>query len=87
MWWHRMPGVGFGWLGGLGMLFGNLLFLGLLVLVVVWLARSLGQGPRQTGQQDLISGRPTPLDIVRERYARGEITREEFERLREDLQG
>lgn len=28
---------------------------------------------------------PPPLDIAEERYARGEISREEFERLKEDL--
>ena len=27
----------------------------------------------------------TPLDIAEERYARGEISREEFERLKRDL--
>ncbi|HUF53233.1 MAG TPA: SHOCT domain-containing protein [Dehalococcoidia bacterium] len=26
-----------------------------------------------------------PIDIARRRYARGEITREEFERIRQDL--
>lgn len=28
-----------------------------------------------------------PLDIVRERYARGEISRGEYERMRDDLTG
>ncbi|MGQ9555334.1 MAG: SHOCT domain-containing protein [Anaerolineae bacterium] len=27
------------------------------------------------------------MDIVRERYARGEITRDEFEQIRKDLEG
>ncbi len=29
----------------------------------------------------------TPLDIARARYARGEITREQLEQLRQDLEG
>lgn len=29
----------------------------------------------------------SPLDIVNQRYARGELSREEFERLKQDLAG
>ena len=29
---------------------------------------------------------PTPLDILRTRYARGEITRQDFESMRRDLE-
>lgn len=32
-----------------------------------------------------IEGRKAPIDIINERYARGEIDREEYERLRRDL--
>ena len=31
--------------------------------------------------------RETPLEILQRRYAMGEITKEEFERIRNDLQG
>jgi putative membrane protein len=52
------------------------LFWGLIIGAVAWLlSRSSGGGER----------RPSPLDIARERYARGELTREEFEHIREDL--
>jgi putative membrane protein len=33
----------------------------------------------------LLSGSPRPLDSAKERYARGEITREQYEQLRKDL--
>jgi putative membrane protein len=35
--------------------------------------------PEQTG--------PTPSEILKARYAKGEISREEYDRMRQDLQG
>ena len=29
----------------------------------------------------------TPLDIIKERYARGEITKDEYDRMKRDLSG
>jgi putative membrane protein len=71
------------------------LVIGLLVLVllllvivggiaaVVWFMRqgSQGAGPRSTSPQR----EDEALAILRQRYARGEIDREEFERMREEL--
>ncbi len=76
--WHYSDGMGW-W-----MLFGGLMWLAFLVLIVgaiVYLLRNgsaLRGGRRPSGDD--------PVDIVRQRYARGEITREEFEQLRKDLQ-
>jgi putative membrane protein len=64
------------WGSALFMGFGALVVAGL-VLIVVWAAR---QGER--GEQD--RGR-SPLDIAKERYARGELTREQYEQIRRDL--
>lgn len=74
--------MGYGWGGGLlGMLL-MLLFLALIVGGVVLVVRSLvGQGPGDGG-----AGRgDSALDIVRRRYASGEISKEEFERMKADL--
>jgi putative membrane protein len=50
-------------------------FLLLLVLGVKWLVRQGRDG----------GSRRTPLDIAKERYAKGEITREEFEEMKRHL--
>jgi putative membrane protein len=73
--------MGFGIL--LMLLFWALVILGI-VAVVRWLS-SESQGRRERA-----AGAPpraqTPLEIVRERYARGEIDRDEYEQKRRDLQ-
>jgi hypothetical protein len=42
-------------------------------------------GDRERGGDRRRLEGPSPLDIARERYARGEITREQFEQFRHDL--
>ena len=79
MWW------GGGWYA---MIFGPLfmiLFLAVLIVVAVVLVRGLGgpwSGP-VSPHHPLVSR--TPLDILRERFARGEIDKEEFEERRRVL--
>ncbi len=84
-----MPGGGMlGWgLGGLGMAAGGvfmLLFWALVVVGVALAVRWLWQRGRPARSD---RGRDTALDILRERYARGEIGREEFEAKKQDLAG
>jgi len=38
-----------------------------------------------TGQTDDVSRHETPLEILKQRYARGEITKDEFEQMRQSL--
>ncbi|MHB0869068.1 MAG: SHOCT domain-containing protein [Chloroflexota bacterium] len=50
-------------------------------MLLIWLfrqAQPTGAGPGPTTSR--------PLDILRERYARGEITREQYEEMRRDLE-
>jgi putative membrane protein len=75
-WGHGWNGMGWG--GALLMLlFWVLLVAGVIVLLRRLRARDLGP--------DNEVPQKTALDILEERYARGEIDREEFEQKRRDL--
>lgn len=74
MWEYMNGGMGFGM--GLGML----LIWGVLIALIVVLVRA-AMGSTNTNRQAR-----TALDILEERYARGEIGREEFEQKKRDLQ-
>ena len=71
------PYEGMGW----WMVFGGLWFVvfwGGLIALIVW-------GITRFTRRGYNAPRRDPLDIARERYASGEITREEFEQLKKDL--
>jgi len=82
-----MHGWDFGWgtmiLGGLLML----LFWVIVIALAVWAIRAI----TRTGR-DREEGRPldlhenTAVEILKQRYARGEISREEYQDLRRDLE-
>jgi putative membrane protein len=70
-----------GWMGG-GMGIGMWIFWIVLIVVVVLLVRTVAGG-----RTSLPSPREeTPLDILKARYARGEIDEEEFQRRRRELE-
>ena len=73
--WYMHEGMGWGIVfGGIWMIF----FWGGLIALIVWgITKLTGQG-RTIQKHD-------PLDTAKERYAKGEISREEFERLKKDL--
>ena len=79
-------GGGFGafpFIAMLAMAFFWLLVIGGLGLLVVWLFRR-DQG--QMRDREVPPPASRPLEILRERYARGEITRDEFDQMRRDLE-
>lgn len=65
----------FGWLGGI-----------FLIFLIFWVARWL-LWPRRRGYHYYYSQQPRvdAVSIVRERYAKGEITKEQFEQMLRDL--
>jgi uncharacterized membrane protein len=68
------------------MMFGGaLIFIGLLIAVAYalgWRPNELGLGSRQPREES----RPA-LEILKGRYARGEITREEYQEMGQDIAG
>ena len=42
--------------------------------------------PRKSGESGGGQPKETPLDILKKRYARGDITKEEFENLKKDIE-
>jgi len=43
------------------------------------------EGGSLCGTGSTRTGRESPLDIARERYAKGEITKKEFDQIKKDL--
>jgi putative membrane protein len=73
--WRMHEGAGW-W-----MIFGWLwfaIFWGGIIALVIWVVRKLTE---RGGSE----GRYSALDIAKQRYARGEISREEFEQIKKDL--
>lgn len=67
-------GMGFGWI--FMILFWALIILGIVALAK-WLLSAGNPGSSASKQ---------PLDILKQRYARGEITRDQYEQMRRDLE-
>ena len=69
---------GFGWFGpGLGWLFMISVWV-LVIAGIVALIKWLGSSTTRRGE--------TPLGVLKARYARGEIGKREYERMRHELQ-
>jgi putative membrane protein len=76
--------VGFNWLPMLLLVLIPLALLLLGIVALILLATRGSRARRLPGEPTIVER--SPLDIARERYARGEITREEFEQIRRDLE-
>jgi putative membrane protein len=78
-----------GWMGGWGwwMGVGWLVLVALLILIVWTILSPLRRGPSEPWEHETRSPRePSALEILERRYARGELSDEQFERMRQRLQ-
>ncbi|MBP7530156.1 MAG: SHOCT domain-containing protein [Syntrophorhabdaceae bacterium] len=74
--WGGMMHYGFGF-GGMFMWIIFLILIVLLIYFIIQFQKRKGQTPTQNESH---------LDILKKRYARGEITKEEYERMKKDLE-
>ena len=69
-----------GWFGMIFMTFFWILVITSLVFLIRWLIQTM------KGEKGVVRGSSSALDILTERYAKGEIDKEEFQRIKRDLQ-
>ena len=79
-WWYGY-GSGFWGFGMIMMVLWWALIAVAIVALIRWIRSGAGEG---TGGHD--GGRGSALDILKERYAKGEITKEELEEMKKDVQ-
>jgi len=82
MWgWAMMGGFFGGGLGWIGMIFCLIFFVAIvigIILLIVWLVRRTGYNI--TDKTSMHS-----LEILKERYAKGELTKEQYENMKKEL--
>lgn len=85
MMWHAGDGTGWWMLlwGGIMML----LFWGAIIGLIAWVVQSFAGHPAGADARERSPAPRAPLDIARERYARGEIGQDEFAQIRRELAG
>jgi len=80
-----MHGFGFGGMGlyggWIGLIFNLAIIVGIVILVV-WAVKRF-TGGHVNGNQ--ISGNQSPREILQARYARGEINRDQYQQILQDL--
>ena len=74
-----MYGWGMGWMGGIFMLIFWILVIVGMVFLIKWLIHM------SRGHSEVRPGSSSALEILRERYARGDIDKAEFEEKKKDL--
>lgn len=73
-----MYGYGMPWFGGIAMMIFWVIVLGAIVWVAIAVSRNAGQNQAAPRSE-------TPLDVLRRRFAAGEINKEQFEEMKRAL--
>jgi putative membrane protein len=68
----------YGWDMGYGWIV-MVLFWALIILAIAYMVRTFSRRAGQSGAEE------TPLSILKKRYAKGDITKEEFDRMKDNI--
>ena len=80
-----MMGFGFGGFGFFFMLLFWLLIIGLVVWVIAQVFSRTNTQTTGGGSTQISTQQNTALEVLKQRYARGEITKSEYEEMRREL--
>ena len=75
--WYWHDGMGWGW-----MLFGGLWMLVFWVVIIALVVWGIKKVTERGGSASKPPEKRDPLDIAKERYAKGDISREQFEQIK-----
>lgn len=85
-WFGGCCGYGsFGWIGLILNLIITIALIGGLAALAIWLVRRLSESGGEVSHADHAQAQPSPRELLKIRYARGEITREQYLQMLEDL--
>jgi len=89
MWWRYGMGYGFmGWMPFIGIFFWLFILFLIVAAVRSWGGHPMGPGMMGCGMMGHGMERRSPgLDVLEERYARGEINRDEYLQKKQDILG
>ena len=88
--WSCTPYHGGGYMGGGGGMMGYGgygIFMWLIIIIVIAVVVYLVYNRNVGAGGSFGARRESPMDILKTRYAKGEISKEDFERLKRDLEG
>ncbi len=78
----------FGSLGWIGWILNLVITLGVIVgviILIIWIVRRITSGQGQSWSSFTTQDQPTAREILQTRYARGEISRDEYQQMLTDL--